>query len=396
MKTAASGRAAIALIVAALAFTHGEAPTASNDTLRFTDCSPDLETKIGEAFRLFKQIARNDRRDLLACMDEAYLVEHDRRSPATIVDYLTRANVTRVTCRNLAPQANANAHRVYVERGQMNIDRSFVRKEDVRRIASVMAHETMHNNGLNHEANHANQCSDVNGTMQCVGESIYYPNTVPEQIEACYRFGKPNAWPGPGKPKYVPADIVGIGIDDNNNWNFAFSRDGTVAAGSTTRIHNFRVPYRYHLPEGYSPADIVDVSVDGSNEWTYVFFRDGKVSAGTTEVLDKFRKPYSYKLPSGYTPADIVGMGIDGDNDWVFAWYRDGKVSAGTTADLGKHRKPYAYRLPSGYTPADIVGMGVDGSNNWCFAWYKDGKVSAGTSDDLAAHRKPEAVITGR
>jgi hypothetical protein len=403
MPSQAVRRAAAVVFLTPLAFLMSDGrPAATNDTLRISDCAPALETTIREAFREFKRIARDERAALVSCMDDAYLVEHDRRSPATIVGYLTRANVTRVRCRNL-PNANASAHRVYLERGVMNIDRDFVRRHmnqagGARRIASVMAHETMHNNGLNHTSNDAEQCtgSDDDGTQRCVGESIYYNNTVPEQIEACYVSGRPNPWPGPGKPDYVPADIVGLGIDDDNNWSFAWSRDGTVAAGSTTRIHNYRVPYRYLLPEGYTPADIVEMSVDGSNNWTFAWFRDGKVSAGTTEVLDKHRKPYTYALPSGYSPSDIVGIGIDGENNWVFAWYRDGKVSAGTTENLAQHRQPYAYRLPPGYRPSDIVGMAVDGSNNWCFAWYRDGTVSAGTSDNLAAHRKPEAVITGR
>lgn len=193
------------------------------------------------------------------------------------------------------------------------------------------------------------QCSgfDDDNSQVCVGESIYYNNTVPEQIEACVQNGEPNPWPGPGKPRYVAKNVVGFAVDGENNWGFAFSKDGTVAAGSTTRIHNYRVPYRYHLPQGYKPNDIVGAGIDGENNWTFVWFRNGTVSAGTTEVLDK-------------------------------------------------HRKPYRYALPRGSTPDDIVGTAIDGENNWCFAWYADGTVSAGTSENLAAHPKPEKVITGR
>jgi hypothetical protein len=387
----------VAAFLLALTFVASNGAFAAGDKLRFTDCSADLETKISRAFGIFKDKARNERDALVDCMDRAYLVEHDRRSPGTIVDYLTRANVTRIKCRNL-DGANASAHRVYLERGVMNMDRDFVRNNPPSRVAAVMAHETMHNNGLNHEANDAAQCSgsDDDGSQVCVGESIYYNNTVPEQVEACYMNGKPNPWPGPGKPDYVPRDIVDFGIDGENDWSFAFSKDGTVAAGSTTRIHNYRVPYRYHLPDGYSPNDVVGMGIDGENNWTFAWFRNGTVSAGTTEILDKHRKPYRYELPSGYSADDIVGMGIDGENNWVFTWLRDGQVVAGTSNELAKHRRPYRYKLPAGYSPADIVGMGIDGENNWCFAWYKDGTVSAGTSEDLGAHRKPEKVITGR
>lgn len=394
-RTLNGARLAVGVLMLSLVGTSGL--YAEGDKLKFSGCSAPLKTKIEESFRLFKNKARNQKDELIACMDRAYLVEHDRRSPSTIVGYLTRAKVTRVKCRNL-DEANASAHRVYLKRGVMNMDRGFVRNQTPKRIAAVMAHETMHNNGLNHSANDAAQCSgsDNNGSQVCVGESIYYNNTVPEQIEACFQNGKPNPWPGPGKPRYVAKDMVGFGTDGENNWSFAFSKDGTVAAGSTTRIHNYRVPYRYHLPEGYSPADIVGTGIDGENDWTFVWFRNGTVSAGTTEVLDKHRKPYRYALPKGYGPGDIVGMGIDGENNWVFTWLRDGKVIAGTTNELAKHRGPYDYRLPSGYRPSDIVGMAIDGENNWCLAWYRDGTVSAGTSENLASHRKPEKVITGR
>ncbi len=369
----------LGIAIATALFTHGEALAA--DKLKFRQCGKGLTKKIEESYRLYRRKARNERAALIRCMDKAYLVEHNREGPTKIVGLLTRAKVTKFKCRNL-DSANASAHRVYMKRGVMNMDRDFVRNNTPLRIASVIAHETMHNNGLNHRAND-------NG-------SKYYGNTVPEQIEACYLTGKPNPWPGPGKDRYVPRDMVGFAIDGENNWNFAWSRDGTVTAGSSSRLHNYRIPYRYALPPGYSPSNIAGMGLDGENNWIFVWFKDGKVSAGTSNDLDKNRKPYRYSLPSGYSPSDIVGMGVDGENNWIFAWYKDGKVSAGTSNDLDKHRRPYRYSLPSGYSPSDIVGMGVDGENNWIFTWYKDGKVSAGTSDDLDKHRKPYKVITGR
>ena len=351
------------------------------DNLRVHDCAGPLHEKVVSAFRYFLNTARDDRDKLVKLMDDAYLVEHDGRSPSDIVSLLTRAKVTTIRCRNL-DEANASAHRVYLKRGVMRVDRTFIRNSSIKRIASVMAHETMHNNGLNHQAN------DIG--------SRYYGNTVPEQIEAAYLRGKPNPWPGPGKDHYVATDMMGFGTDGSNNWNFAWSKDGTVTAGSTSRIHAYRIPYRYSLPAGYAPSDIVGMGVDGESNWTFAWYRNGYVSAGTSNDLDKYRKPYRFSLPAGYSPADVVGMGIDGENNWIFVWYRNGYVSAGTSDDLDKHRKPYRFSLPAGYSPADIVGMGIDGENNWIFAWYRNGYVSAGTSNDLDKYRKPYRVDTGR
>ncbi len=364
------------VLLAALGLSsHAEA-----QRLRFESCAPDLKTRIADALRELRGQA-DQRADLVSCMDDAYLVEHARRSPASIVDLLTRARVVKIKCRNL-PDANARAHRVYIRKGEMKIDRNFVRGSSRKRIASVIAHETMHNNGLNHDPNDF-------GTK-------YYGNTVPEQIEACVVDGKPNRWPGPGKDRYVATDMVGFGVHGPRDWSLAWSKDGTVTAGSSSRIHNYRIPYNYSLPSGYSASDIVGVAVDGDKGWTFVWYRNGYVSAGVSNDLDKHRRPYRYSLPRGYSASDIVGMAIDDDSNWVYAFYRNGRVSAGTSNDLDKHRRPYRYSLPSGYSASDIVGTGIDGGNNWVFAWYKDGFVSAGTSDDLDRHRKPYRVITGR
>lgn len=325
--------------------------------------------------------ANQERSELLGCMDRAYLIEHDRRSPEKIVSYLTQARVTKFKCRNLS-DANASAHRIYRSAGVMNIDRDFVRNSDRLRIAGVIAHELMHNNGLNHSKN------DVG--------SMLYPNTVPEQIESCVETLAPNPYRGPGRDYYGPQHIVGFALDGENNYMFAWSDDNTVTAGSSTRIHNYRHPYAYTITPGATPSDIVGMGLDGENNTVYTWLRDGRVIAGTSDDLDRTRSPYRYSLPPGYSPDDIVGMGVDGENNHNFVWFRNGMVSAGTSDDLDKFRSPYRYTLPPGYAPSDIIGMAVDGENNMIFAFYRDGKVSAGTSDDLDRYRAPAQVITGR
>ena len=297
----------------------------AQDKLKLRQCG-GLEQKVIDSFELFRWKARNNRNALIGCMRLAYLVEHNKAGPTKIVNLLTKGKVTKIKCRNLTGK-NASAHRVYIKRGVMKMDRDFIRESTTIRIASVIAHETMHNNGLNHRKNDFG--------------SLYFENTVPEQIESCFLSGRPNSKRGPGKDRYVPKDIVGFAIDDDTNWIFGFSKDGTVAAGTSDRIHIRRVPYRYTLPRGYSPSDIVGMAMDGDKNWTFTWTKQGFAMAGTTDDLDKFRKPYRYTLPRGYSPSDIVGMALDGDKNNILTWTRNGKAMVGTSDDLDKRRKPY-------------------------------------------------------
>jgi hypothetical protein len=182
-----------------------------------------------------------------------------------------------------------------------------------------------------------------------------------------------------------------MGIDGENNYNFVWFKDGWVSAGSSENLGKYRKPYEYQLPlnpdtnKPYRPKDIVGMGVDGENNYNFVWFRNGWVSAGSSEDLGKYRKPYEYQLPLNpetnkpYRPQDIIGMGIDGENNYNFVWYKDGRVSAGTSEDLGKYRKPYKIeRAPAvNVQPNDVVGMGIDGENNWIFVWFvgKDSKL---------------------
>lgn len=162
-----------------------------------------------------------------------------------------------------------------------------------------------------------------------------------------------------------------------------------VSAGSTDDLDRYREPYNFSLPPGKRAQDIVGMGIDGDNDHVYVWFRDGTVSAGTTDDLDRRRSLYRYSLPPGKSPSDILGMGIDGDNNHVYAWYKNGTVSAGSTDDLDKYRSPYAYSLPPGKSRRAVVGMGIDGDNNHCYVWFRDGSVSAGSTNDLDEYRKP-------
>ena len=319
--------------------------------------------------------------DFCQCLDDAYLVEHHGKTGHEIASMYVSARIAVVECTDLEGNILGEAP-VGIARGRLKIDDDYAGTGSARAIASTIAHELAHNFGFQHEANPFG--------------SPYYGNTVPEQVEACVRDGAPNAWPGPGSQVVHPDSIAGMGIDGQSDLVFTWYRDGTVTAGTPTRLHAERIPTLFALPLDKTASDIVGMGIDEESKWVFAWYRDGTASAGTPHDLTACRPPYVYTLPPGKTPNDIVGMGMDGVNDLVYAFYRDGTASAGTTDDLSSRRSPYRFALPAGKQAADIVGVGIDGENGYVFAWYRDGTVTAGTPENLLLHRPPVRFEAGR
>ncbi|MCI0628931.1 MAG: hypothetical protein L0387_46010 [Acidobacteria bacterium] len=109
-----------------------------------------------------------------------------------------------------------------------------------------------------------------------------------------------------------------------------------VSAGSSKDLREYRAPYKFALPRNaetgkqYRPEDIVGMGLDGENNYNFAWYKDGYVSAGTSEDLGKFRKPYKVERAPAVNvgPSDVVGIGIDGENDWIFVWFvgKDSKL----------------------------------------------------------------------
>ena len=321
-----------------------------------------------------------------SCLEKAYLVEHADRNANYIASKFKSNKIVTIIIKELKPNRNAEA-KVHIDSRGMRMDIGFINRNrsNISRIASVIGHELAHNFGFKHDKND-------NGTR-------YYKNTVPEQVEACICFNKPNPFPGPGKPYIDPSNVIDMGIDGNRNSVFTFYKDQTVSAGSSSKLHSKRIPQKFSLPSGKTVDDIVGIGIDGSNDYVFVWYRDRTVSAGSPIDLDKYRKLAGYSLPPGKQPSDIVGMAIDGEQDYVFAWYKDGTVSRGSSKDLDSSRAPYKYTLPPGKRPADIIGMAVDGYTDAVFTYYKDGTVSRGSTRDLDASNSKLAstkIGTGR
>jgi len=83
-----------------------------------------------------------------------------------------------------------------------------------------------------------------------------------------------------------------------------------------------------------------------ADDHVYAWYTDGTVSAGTSTNLEEYRAPYPYTAAAGKTLDDIVDLGIACSNDYVSAWYVDETVSIGTSWDLDERQEPYPYSLP--------------------------------------------------
>ena len=143
------------------------------------DCSRTLVRKIHDAYGVLLDTTGPDFGDYRACLQGAALVENNCKTGHHIADLLKKWEWTKVTCYD-SRTANAEAE-VGISGEEMKVDRTFLAKSNATRIASVMAHELMHNRGFRHKQN------DFGSTL--------YRNTVPEQAEACVLSGKPNPWP---------------------------------------------------------------------------------------------------------------------------------------------------------------------------------------------------------
>lgn len=140
-------------------------------------CTTTRRNKAQQAISALQSQVLNNMANLRSCMRNAALVENRQRPgfeiPLSLLDHKT----TTVTCealngRDVDPGTTINARApVAVSGQQMRVDHAFLDTASVAQIASVMAHELMHNKGFTH-------------STYGFG-STYYGNTVPEQMEAC-------------------------------------------------------------------------------------------------------------------------------------------------------------------------------------------------------------------
>jgi hypothetical protein len=146
-----------------------------------TSCTDSQRIKVEEAHDILFDIVYKDFNAFRNCMESAPSIEfscHEQRNPIKAAESLKLQAYTTVKCVDLAAGINGRAP-VSINGSNLTLDDDFLAHSSARRVASVIAHEIMHNRGYRHETNDFG--------------SKYYQNTIPEQIEACVlKYNVPN------------------------------------------------------------------------------------------------------------------------------------------------------------------------------------------------------------
>lgn len=140
--------------------------------------------------------------NLVNCMTSAALVEFSCHIAQSAMDAASQLRnyqaYTTIECANLGPNILGQAP-VSIEGERLKMSRAFLATGTPRAIAATIAHEIMHNRGWRHKQNDFG--------------SLYYSNTIPEQMEACIQFNTPNAAMGPAATTWITESCDGsIGV----------------------------------------------------------------------------------------------------------------------------------------------------------------------------------------
>jgi hypothetical protein len=147
------------------------------------DCDWD---KITAAVEHLRSIRTNDAlySEVFNCILDAKLTEADCNEMKFKTEMLylifERDNEYHIECEEQEGDDNAAAE-IGIDRIHVRLDPGFTHEQSAQRVASVIMHEIMHNFGHTHESADFNRAE--------------YDLTVPEQAEACIRYGHPNAAP---------------------------------------------------------------------------------------------------------------------------------------------------------------------------------------------------------
>ena len=95
-----------------------------------------------------------------------------------LANYFLSDKIVKIKIQELGSGINGRA-RVGINGEELKLDDDFIQSNSIRRIAGVIGHELAHNYGFRH-------------TRYDFG-NVYYPFTVPEQVEACVCTGRPNS-----------------------------------------------------------------------------------------------------------------------------------------------------------------------------------------------------------
>lgn len=131
-------------------------------------CTQARQQRIRAGVRYLANRVLKERLVLRDCLHQAYLRWYDGNKADKIAAVLGEFHITDAYCADLDDNVNAQAA-LDISGEVLTLDNSFIDGSTVRRLASVIAHEVLHNRGYTHPSS----------------ATSFYSNTVNEQAEAC-------------------------------------------------------------------------------------------------------------------------------------------------------------------------------------------------------------------
>lgn len=200
----------------------------------------------------------------------------------------------------------------------------------------------------------------------------------------------------PRKPnstsRYRKSDVVGMGTDGDSNLNFVWYKDGQYSAGASNKLDSARKPkdHCYVLPINpqtgfrYNPEDIVGMAIDGENNYVYAWYKNKFVSAGDPSDLGSRINPRSFNLARNpktgneFRTGQIRAIAIDGQYNLTVVFYQYRFFSVGTTRNLGYYSEysggqaECIEKLPTANLKTrDFLGAGIDYTNRHVLLWFE-------------------------
>ena len=160
----------------------GSATQAIRDGQTFVNCSASQEIRLQTAINTLLNMINNSTEfsKYKSCLYSGQLRETNSFRISSIADRLKECTSLEITCTQLGNSTNGNAPHIGCNKDEkINIDHEFALNGDIQEIAAVIAHEIMHNKNFSHY------------------DTLFYPVSVPEQVEACILHNEPNDVPRP-------------------------------------------------------------------------------------------------------------------------------------------------------------------------------------------------------
>ena len=195
-----------------------------------------------------------------ACLSSAAFVENGSWSGAQIANQLRTNKVTGIWCVDLASNIIAQAWEKPNYDEEVYFNKDFIATLPSSQIAATIGHELMHNRGFKHSVNDSG--------------SPLYPNTVPEQVEACILNGAPNPMPFTPNPNTHGDDLALFGGAGWTTLPVAFSNDDGSFAVSNGFVGDFggwaNSPGVQRVSGDFNGDGRMDIALTGGAGWTTI------------------------------------------------------------------------------------------------------------------------------